>query len=89
MHAKETWGGGEGGGVGGGTVASWISIQLLQSEGIKGSTEVRWPSKMVPRSLLYLNRQPKIRENRKPARRTSLALRIRGGGPVVLWQTAS
>lgn len=46
-----------------------------------------------PCSPLYLNRHPKIRENREAARRIFLALRIRGGveggGNVVLRQTAS
>lgn len=44
-----------------------------------------------PCTVLYLNRQPKICENREAVRRSSLAPRIRGGGrgPVVLRQTAS
>lgn len=41
-----------------------------------------------PCSVLYLNRKPKICENRKAVVRCSLAPRVRGVGAVVLGQTA-
>lgn len=79
---RQTWGW-----VGGRTVASWISIQLWQSKGIKGSTEVWWPSKMVPAlRFIWID---SLRYVKTGSEEKLFSPQDQRGGPLVLRQTAS